>query len=120
MATRKEVLTKAYEMDGFTAEEKEVIAKMITAVSKKGTGGVSKKVQAEREADTAQIAEVLAQGGTYTATEVANATGMTVQKATARLKAMVAAGTAFYQPAKGKTKAQFSAEPFPEAEAEAE
>lgn len=114
--TRKSVLTKAMEMD-FTDGEKAVIAKMIASLDKRSTkSGVSEKVQAERDAEMKAIAEFLAMGDPATATEVANAVGITVQKASARLKVMVANGTIYNKPAKGKHKAEFSAEPFEDAE----
>lgn len=118
--TRKSVLTKAMEMD-FSEDEKAVIAKMIASLDKRnGKTGVSEKVQAERDAEMAQIAEFIGDG-IYTATEIANAVGLTVQKTSARLKAMVANGTIYNKPAKGKNKAQFSATPFEDvAEDEAE
>ena len=117
--TRKSVLTKAMEMD-FSAEEKAVIAKMIVALDKRnGKSGVSEKVQAERNIEMDAIADFLADGKVATATEIANAAGLTVQKASARLKAMIANGTVYNKPAKGKNKAQFSANPFEDAEADA-
>ena len=116
--TRKSVLTKAMEMD-FSEDEKAVIAKMIASLDKRSTkAGVSEKVQAERDAEMKAIAEFLEGNDPATATEVANAVGITVQKASARLKVMVANGTIYNKPAKGKTKAQFSAEPFEDAEAD--
>ena len=108
--TRKSVLTKALEMD-FTEAEKVVIEKMIASLDKKGSSGVSEKVQAERAAEVTAILEVLAEGNA-TATEIAKATGMSVQKVSARLKAMVADGKAFRKDAKGKNPAQFGAQPF--------
>lgn len=116
--TRKSVLTKAMEMD-FSEAEKAVIAKMIASLDKRnGKTGVSEKVQAERNAEMAQIAEFLGTVDTATATEIANAVGFNVQKASARLKVMVANGTIYNKPAKGKHKAQFSANPFEDAEAD--
>jgi len=116
--TRKSVLTKAMEMD-FSEDEKAVIAKMIASLDKRnGKTGVSEKVQAVRDIEMNAIAEFLADGKVATATEIANAAGLTVQKASARLKAMIANGTVYNKPAKGKTKAQFSAEPFEDAEAD--
>ena len=119
--TRKSVLTKAMEMD-FSEDEKAVIAKMIASLDKRNTKtGVSEKVQAERDAEMTAIAEFLNMGDPATATEIANAVGITVQKASARLKVMVANGTIYNKPAKGKNKAQFSATPFEDvAEDEAE
>ena len=116
--TRKSVLTKAMEMD-FSEDEKAVIAKMIASLDKRNTKtGVSEKVQAVRDIEMNAIAEFLADGKVATATEIANAAGLTVQKASARLKAMIANGTVYNKPAKGKTKAQFSANPFEDAEAD--
>lgn len=116
--TRKSVLTKALEMD-FTEDEKAVITKMIASLDKRnGKTGVSEKVQAERDTEIQQIAEFLNNGGIYTATEIANGVGMSVQKTSARLRTMVANGTIYNKPAKGKTKAQFSANPFEDAEAD--
>lgn len=116
--TRKSVLTKAMEMD-FSEAEKAVIAKMIASLDKRnGKTGVSEKVQAERNAEMAQIADFLGTVDTATATEIANAVGFNVQKASARLKVMVANGTIYNKPAKGKTKAQFSATPFEDAKAD--
>ncbi len=119
--TRKSVLTKAMEMD-FSEDEKAVIAKMIASLDKRSTKtGVSDKVQAVRDIEMTAIADFLADGKVATATEIANAAGLTVQKASARLKAMIANGTVYNKPAKGKTKAQFSATPFEDvAEDEAE
>ena len=108
--TRKSVLTKALEMD-FTEDEKAVIEKMIASLDKKGSSGVSEKVQAERAAEATAILEVLAEGSA-TATEIAKATGMSVQKVSARLKVMVADGAAYRKDAKGKNPAQFSTQPF--------
>lgn len=119
--TRKSVLIKAMEMD-FSENEKAVIAKMIASLDKRnGKTGVSEKVQAERDAEMTAIAEFLNMNDPATATEIANAVGITVQKASARLKVMVANGTIYNKPAKGKNKAQFSATPFEDvAEDEAE
>ena len=52
--TRKSVLAKALEMD-FTEDEKAVISKMIASLDKKGSNGVSEKVQAERKAEYENI-----------------------------------------------------------------
>ena len=108
--TRKSVLTKALEMD-FTEDEKAVINKMIASLDKKGSSGVSEKVLAERATEVQAILEVLADQPT-TATEIAKATGMSVQKVSARLKVMVADGAAYRKDAKGKNPAQFSTQPF--------
>jgi predicted transcriptional regulator len=114
--TRKSVLTKAMEMD-FSEDEKAVIAKMIASLDKRNTKtGVSEKVQAERDAEMATIAEFLADGKVATATEIAKATDLSVQKVSARMKVMVANGEIFNKPAKGKSKAQFSVNPFEDAE----
>lgn len=119
--TRKSVLTKAMEMD-FSEDEKAVIAKMIASLDKRnGKTGVSEKVQAERDAEMATIVDFLNTRDSATATEIANAVSISVQKASARLKAMVANGTIYNKPAKGKNKALFSATPFEDVtESEAE
>jgi capsular polysaccharide biosynthesis protein len=102
--TRKSVLTKAFGMDGFSEEEKVVIEKMITALDKKkGSSGVSEKVQAERAAEVQAIYDFISNNGEVTATQIANGTGMSVQKVAARLKTMNIAKT----PAKGKSPAVF-------------
>lgn len=114
--TKKEVLTKALEMD-FTEGEKAVIEKMIAQLDKRNSkGGVSEKVEAERRVEMDTIAEFLADGKVATATEIAKATDLSVQKVSARIKVMVANGEIFNKPAKGKNKAQFSVNPFEDAE----
>lgn len=114
--TKKEVLTKALEMD-FTDGEKAVIEKMIAQLDKRNSkSGVSEKVEAERRAEMDTIAEFLADGKVATATEIAKATDLSVQKVSARMKVMVANGEIFNKPAKGKNKAQFSVTPFEDAE----
>ena len=112
-ATRKSVLTKAMNMD-FTDEEKEIIEKMIASLDKKGTSGVSEKVQAERQAEFQAIYDYLVENGAATATEIAKALDMSVQKVTARIKK---AEGIYRKPAKGKTPALIGVEPF-EAETE--
>jgi KaiC/GvpD/RAD55 family RecA-like ATPase len=107
--TRKSVLTKALEMD-FTEDEKEIIAKMIDSLNKKGSNGVSEKVQAERKAEYENIIAYIEDNSPCTATQIAKALDMSVQKVSARLKN----APIFIKPAKGKNPKQFSATPFEE------
>jgi hypothetical protein len=107
-ATRKSVLTKAMDMD-FTAEEKEIIGKMIASLDKKGSNGISDKVQAERTAEFQAIYDYLAENGASTATQIAKALDMSVQKITARIKG---ADGIYRKPAKGKNPALINIAPF--------
>jgi hypothetical protein len=107
--TRKSVLTKALEMD-FTEDEKAVITKMIDSLNKKGSNGVSEKVQAERKAEYENIIAYIEDNSPCTATQISKAVGMSVQKVSARLKN----APIFIKPAKGKNPKQFSATPFEE------
>ena len=108
-ATRKSVLTKAMGFD-FTDEEKEIIERMIASLDKKGSNGVSEKVQAERKAEYEDIIAYIEDNSPCTATQIAKALDMSVQKVTARLKN----APIFIKPAKGKNPKQFSATPFEE------
>lgn len=103
--TKREVLTKAVAMvDVFSAEEIEVLDKMIKALDKKSSKPT--KVQVENEGIKAEILEVIATEP-HTATEIANALGYTVQKVSALLRQL---GDAVEKtPAKGKAPATFVA-----------
>ena len=112
--TRSQVLAKAMMMtDVFTAEEIEVMGKMIASIEKKSSkGGVSDKVMAERQAERQAIEGVLKSddGATavqMTATAIANAVGISVQRASARLKELIADGVVYKVDAKGKNPAMF-------------
>lgn len=109
--TRSQVLAKAMMMtEAFTAEEIEVMGKMIASIEKKSSkGGVSDKVMAERIAERTAVLEALA-NGPMTATEVMQAAGLSsTPKATARLKELVAEGTVVRIEGKGKTPTVFKA-----------
>ena len=106
--TRKSVLTKAMNMD-FTDEEKEIIERMIASLDKKGSNGVSEKVQAERKAEFQAIYNYLVENGATTATEIAKALDMSVQKVTARIKG---AEGIYRKAAKGKNPALIGVKPF--------
>ena len=104
--TKREVLTKAVTMvDVFSAEEIEVLDKMIKALDKKSSKPT--KNQVANEALKADILEFLADGEARTATEIANGIGVTVQKASALLRQMVG-DTVAKTEAKGKAPATFA------------
>lgn len=106
--TRKSVLTKAMGMD-FTEDEKVVINKMIASLDKKGSNGISDKVQAERAAEFQAIYDYLAENGASTATQIAKALDISVQKVTARIKGV---NDIYRKPAKGKNPALINIAPF--------
>lgn len=81
--TKREVLTKAVAMDGFTAEEKEVLTKMIAGLDKRSSKPT--KAQVANEAIKAEIREVLT-AEPKTAKEIAEAVGESTNKVAALLK----------------------------------
>ena len=81
--TKREVLTKAVAMDGFTEEEKEVLKKMIAGLDKKSSKPT--KAQIANEGIKAQIIEVLGEEP-KTAREIADAIGETTNKVAALLR----------------------------------
>ena len=81
--TKREVLTKAVAMDGFTAEEKEVLTKMIAGLDKRSSKPT--KVQIANEAVKAEIREVLS-AEPKTAKAIAEAVGESTNKVAALLK----------------------------------
>ena len=81
--TKREVLTKAVAMDGFTEEEKEVLKKMIAGLDKKSSKPT--KAQIANEGVKAQIIEVLGEEP-KTAREIADAIGETTNKVAALLR----------------------------------
>ena len=107
--TRKDVLNKVVSMvDAFSDEEREVATKMIASLEKRGTTkGISEKEMAQRASEMDEIMATLE--GAMTATEIAKATGLSVQKISARLKVLVADGKVAKTPAKGKHPATFEA-----------
>ena len=86
--TRASVLAKATQMDGFTAEEIEVINKMIASLNKKSGNTKPTKRQTENEEIKVRIAEFLATVDRATATEVGNAVDISCARATALLRQM--------------------------------
>ena len=104
--TTREVLTKAVAMvDVFSAEEIEVLDKMIKALDKKSSKPT--KNQIANEGLKADILAILEDGQVLTATEIANELGVTVQKASALLRQMVG-DTITKTEAKGKAPATFA------------
>lgn len=83
--TKKEVLTKAITMDGFTAEEKEVLQKMIDGLVKKSSKPT--KAQIENEGYKADIVAVLDENP-KTAREIAELVGLSTNKVAALLRAI--------------------------------
>ena len=81
--TKREVLTKAVGMDGFTVEEKEVLTKMIAGLDKRSSKPT--KAQVANEAVKAEIREVLS-AEPKTAKEIAEAVGESTNKVAALLK----------------------------------
>lgn len=81
--TKREVLTKAVAMDGFTAEEKEVLTKMIAGLDKRSSKPT--KAQIANEAVKAEIREVLT-AEPQTAKAIAEAVGESTNKVAALLK----------------------------------
>jgi len=81
--TKREVLTKAVAMDGFTAEEKEVLTKMIAGLDKRSSKPT--KAQIANEAVKAEIREVLT-AEPKTAKAIAEAVGESTNKVAALLK----------------------------------
>lgn len=81
--TKREVLTKAVAMDGFTAEEKEVLAKMIAGLDKRSSKPT--KAQIANEAVKAEIREALT-AEPMTAKAIADAVGESTNKVAALLK----------------------------------
>ncbi len=81
--TKREVLTKAVAMDGFTAEEKEVLTKMIAGLDKRSSKPT--KAQIANEAVKAEIREVLS-AEPKTAKAIAEAVGESTNKVAALLK----------------------------------
>ena len=81
--TRKEVFTKAMNMDAFSAEEKEVFAKAIAQLDKRSDKPT--KAQIANEAIKAKIAEVLT-AEPKTAKAIADAVGESTNKVAALLK----------------------------------
>ncbi len=81
--TKREVLTKAVAMDGFTAEEKEVLTKMIAGLDKRSSKPT--KAQIANEAVKAEIREVLT-AEPKTAKVIADAVGESTNKVAALLK----------------------------------
>lgn len=114
--TKREVLTKAVAMDGFSAEEKEVLQKMIDGLDRKSSKPT--KAQLENMKIKGEILEVLADGRGRTAREVADETGYTVNKVSALLRQIIGDGKAEKIPGE-KTKdaptyvAVDGAEPYP-------
>ena len=83
MATRKEVFTKAMELDVFSAEEKEVFAKAIAQLDKRSDKPT--KAQIANEGVKAKIAEALS-AEPKTAKAIAEAVGESTNKVAALLK----------------------------------
>ena len=81
--TKREVLTKAVAMDGFTAEEKEVLTKMIAGLDKRSAKPT--KAQVANEAIKAEIAKVLT-AEPKTAKAIADEVGESTNKVAALLK----------------------------------
>ena len=81
--TKREVLTKAVAMDGFTAEEKEVLTKMIAGLDKRSSKPT--KAQIANEAVKAEIREVLT-AEPKTAKAIADEVGESTNKVAALLK----------------------------------
>lgn len=105
--TRKSVLTKALEVDVFSAEEIEVIKKMIISLDKKSSSSKPTKTQIENEKIRADVLELLADGKPRTATEVGTELVISCQKATAMLKPLVDNGTVVKIVGKGKEPTRF-------------
>ena len=105
--TRASVLTKATQMDGFTAEEIEVINKMIASLNKKSGNTKPTKRQTENEEIKVRIAEFLATVDRATATEVGNAVDISCARATALLRQMGVPNTK----EKGKSYYGYTEEP---------
>jgi DNA-binding CsgD family transcriptional regulator len=83
--TKKEVLTKAIAMNGFTAEEKEVLQRMIDGLVKKSSKPT--KAQIENEGYKADIVAILDENP-KTAREIAELIGLSTNKVAALLRAI--------------------------------
>lgn len=104
--TRKSVLTKALEVEVFSAEEIEVIKKMIASLDKKSTGKPT-KAQIANEGIRTDILAVLADGRARTATEIGAELGISCQKASALVKPLVEGGKVTKVIGKGKEPTRF-------------
>ena len=105
--TRKTVIAKALNLDVWTDEEKEVLAKMKVALEKKSSK--PRKNVAEIEGYKADILAYLADGRGRTATEIGNEVGISCQRASAILKKLVDEEKVGKTEAKGKNPAIFVA-----------
>lgn len=88
--TKRDVLTKAVALDVFTEEEKEVFKKMIAQLDKKSSKPT--KTQIENEGYKADILEVVADGHARTAKEIGLEVGISTNKASALLRALIEDG----------------------------
>ena len=118
--TKREVLTKAIATEGiFTEDEIAVLKNMIDKLDAKSTKPT--KAQKENVGIKNEILVLLADGRARTAREVADATGYTVNKVSALLRAIVLDGKAEKVPGeKAKDAPKYvaieGAEPYPTAE----
>lgn len=92
--TRKDVITKAIATEGiFTAEEVEVLEKILKSFDRKSTGKPSKAVIANIAVKN-EILAVIADGKARTAKEIAEEVGQTTNKVASLLSAIVKDGKA--------------------------
>jgi len=86
--TKRDVITKAIATEGvFTDEEKAVFQKMLEQLDKKSSKPT--KAQIENEGFKADILEVVADGHARTAKEIGLEVGISTNKASALLRALV-------------------------------
>lgn len=90
--TKKDVLTKAVSLDAFTEDEKTVLTKMIEGLEKKSSKPT--KAQLENVSIKNDILEVIADGRARTAREIAEVLGISTNKVSALLRAIVIDGKA--------------------------
>lgn len=90
--TKKDVLTKAVSLDAFTEDEKTVLTKMIEGLEKKSSKPT--KAQLENVGIKNDILEVIADGRARTAREIAEVLGISTNKVSALLRAIVIDGKA--------------------------
>ena len=88
--TKREVLTKAVAMEGFTKEEKDVLQKMIDGLNRKSSKPT--KTQLENESIKGDILDVVVDGHARTAREIGEIIGVSTAKASALLRALVLDG----------------------------
>ena len=90
--TRRTVLTKALGLGDFTAEEREVLKKMLNSLDKKSSKPT--KAQVENVGIKNDILALIADGHPRTAKEIADEVGYSTAKVSALLRACVLDGKA--------------------------